>query len=195
MRRVVSWLTEYSYRKALLVLVAVVLVVGFGAYTITRVREELLPDVSFPVITVIARSPGDQPQDIADTVITPIESAVSGLPGVRKTSSTAVSGLGVTMLSYDYGTDLNGAETAVKQALADARLGSNVSTSILKFDISMIPIVTFSLQGDLSQARAVSACSVPGRPQPDGPGRRRVRFRKRRRAQQRRRHARPPEAA
>ena len=152
MRRVVSWLTEYSYRKALLVLVAVVLVVGFGAFTLTRVREELLPDINFPVITVIARSPGDQPQDIAETVNTPIEAALSGLPGVRKTSSTAVSGLGVTMLSYDYGTDLNSAETAVKQALADARLGSNVSTSILKFDISMIPIVTFSLQGDLSQA-------------------------------------------
>ncbi|MGA2285533.1 MAG: efflux RND transporter permease subunit [Dehalococcoidia bacterium] len=152
MRRVVSWLTEYSFRKALLVLVAVALVIGFGAYTITRVREELMPDVSFPVITVIARSPGDQPQNITDTVITPIESAVSGLPGVRKTSSTAVSGLGVTMLSYNYGTDLNAAETAVKQALADARLGSNVSTSILKFDISMIPIVTFSLEGNLSQA-------------------------------------------
>ncbi len=151
-RRVVSWLTEYSYRKALLVLVAVALVIGFGAYTITRVREELLPDISFPVITVIARSPGDQPQDITDNVITPVESAVSGLPGVQKTSSTAVSGLGVTMLSYNYGTDLNSAETAVKQALADAHLGSNVSTSILKFDISMIPIVTFSLEGNLSQA-------------------------------------------
>ena len=84
MRRVVSWLTEYSYRKALLVLVAVVLVVGFGAYTMTRVREELLPDISFPVITVIARSPGDQPQNIAQTVTTPIESAVAGLPGVRE---------------------------------------------------------------------------------------------------------------
>ena len=152
MRRVVSWLTEYSYRKALLVLVAVVLVVGFGAYTLTRVREELIPDISFPVITVIARSPGDQPQNIAQTVITPIEAAVSGLPGVRKTSSTAVSGLGVTMLRYDYGTDLNSAEAAVNKALADAHLGSNVSTSILKFDISMIPIITFSLQGDLSQA-------------------------------------------
>ena len=43
-------------------LVAVALVIGFGAYTITRVREELLPDISFPVITVIARSPGDQPR-------------------------------------------------------------------------------------------------------------------------------------
>jgi hydrophobic/amphiphilic exporter-1 (mainly G- bacteria), HAE1 family len=151
-RRVVSWLTEYSYRKALLVLVAVVLVVGFGAYTLTRVREELIPDISFPVITVIARSPGDQPQNISQTVITPIEAAVSGLPGVRKTSSTAVSGLGVTMLRYDYGTDLNSAEAAVNRALTDAHLGSNVSTSILKFDISMIPIITFSLQGDLSQA-------------------------------------------
>ena len=152
MRRVVSWLTEYSFRNALLVLVAVVLVVGFGGFTFTRVREELLPDIAFPVLTVVARSPGGQPQDIVQTVTTPIESAVAGLPGLKKTSSTAVSGLGVTMLSFDYGTDLDGAEAALRQAIAGAQLGTNVSTSILKFDVSMIPIVVFSLQGDLSQA-------------------------------------------
>jgi HAE1 family hydrophobic/amphiphilic exporter-1 len=150
-RRVVSWLTEYSFRKALLVLVAVVLVVGFGGFTFTRVREELLPDIAFPVLTVVARSPGGQPQDIVQTVTTPIESAVAGLPGLKRTSSTAVSGLGVTMLSFDYGTDLNGVEAAVRQAISSAQLGTNVSTSILKFDVSSIPIVTFSLQGDLSQ--------------------------------------------
>jgi HAE1 family hydrophobic/amphiphilic exporter-1 len=151
-RRLVSWLTEYSYRKALLVLVAIVLVVGFGGFTFTRVREELLPDIALPVLTVVAQSPGGQPQDIVQTVTTPIESAVAGLPGLKRTSSTAVSGLGVTTLSFDYGTDLNGAEAAVRQAIASAQLGTNVSTSILKFDVSSIPVVIFSLQGDLSQA-------------------------------------------
>jgi HAE1 family hydrophobic/amphiphilic exporter-1 len=151
-RRVVSWLTEYSFRKALLVLVAVVLVVGFGGFTFTRVREELVPDINFPVLTVVARSPGGQPQDIIQTVTTPIESAVAGLPGLKMTSSTAVSGLGVTMLTFDYGTDLNGTEAAIRQAIAGAQLGTNVTTSILKFDVSSFPVVTFSLQGDLSQA-------------------------------------------
>jgi HAE1 family hydrophobic/amphiphilic exporter-1 len=56
------------------------------------------------------------------------------------------------MLSFDYGTDLNGAEAAVRQAIAGAQLGANVSTSILKIDVSIMPIVVFSLQGDLSQA-------------------------------------------
>jgi HAE1 family hydrophobic/amphiphilic exporter-1 len=151
-RRVVSWLTEYSFRKALLVLVAIVLVVAFGGFTFTRVREELLPDINFPVLTVVARSPSGQPQDIVQTVTTPIESAVAGLPGLKRTSSTAVSGLGVTLLTFDYGTDLNGAEAAVRQAIASVQLGTNVTTSILKFDVSSFPIVTFSLQGDLSQA-------------------------------------------
>ena len=151
MRRVVSWLTEYSYRKAWLVVLAVVLVVGFGAFTMARVKEELIPDIDFPVLTVIARNSDGQPQDIARTVTTPIESAVTGLPGLKKISSTSVSGLSVTMLSFEYGTDLKGAETAVKEAIANVRLQPNVSTSILKFDVSMMPIVTFSLQGDLSQ--------------------------------------------
>ena len=64
MSRLVSWITEYSYRKAWIVLAVVVAVVGFGLYTITTVRQELRPGYRFPADHGRGRTPelpGDGP--------------------------------------------------------------------------------------------------------------------------------------
>ncbi|MGH2602779.1 MAG: efflux RND transporter permease subunit, partial [Dehalococcoidia bacterium] len=153
MRRVISWLTEYSYRKAWLVLIAVVLIVGFGAFTFTRVRQELIPDIQFPLLTVIVQAPGSQPDDVVRTVTTPIEQATAGIPGLKSTESTSIAGLSVILLNFEFGTDLDRAETLLKEQLDTAQLPPTATTSVLTFDPASIPIVTLSLQGDLNPAQ------------------------------------------
>ena len=156
MGRIVSWVTEYSYRKAWLVILAVVMVVGFGGYTITQVQQELIPDIEFPQLTIIAVAPEGQPGDIAAAVTIPIENATGRIEGLKSTESTTVAGLSVVTLQFPFGQDLNAAEQAVQDALVSARLAPDVSTSILKFDPSILPIVTFSVRGDLSQSELLA---------------------------------------
>ena len=156
MGRIVSWVTEYSYRKAWLVILAVVMVVGFGGYTITQVQQELIPDIEFPQLTIIAVAPEGQPGDIAAAVTIPIENATGRIEGLKSTESTTVAGLSVVTLQFPFGQDLNAAEQAVQDALVSARLAPDVSTSILKFDPSILPIVTFSVRGDLSQSELLT---------------------------------------
>lgn len=152
MRRVVSWLTEYSYRKAWLVIVAVVLMVGFGGYTFMNVQQELIPDIDFPLLTVVAEAPGSQPDDVVRTVTGPIETALSDLDGLKSTETTSIAGLGVTQLNFEYGTNLDKAKAQIAERLATAGLPAGVRTSVLAFDVTSLPVVTFSLQGALSQA-------------------------------------------
>jgi len=165
MRRIVSWLTEASFRTAWVVVLATVLLLGFGAVTLTHVKEELIPDISFPVLTVIAQSPGGQPADITQQVTTPIESAVSALPGLKKTQSTTIAGLSVIVLNFNYGTNLTKSETAVKEALGGARLAPAVTTSVLKFDVSLLPVVQLTLQGDKSPAELYAIAQTQILPQ------------------------------
>ncbi len=152
MRRIISWITETSYQRAGIVLALVVLLIGYGIYSALHVKQELIPDISFPVLTVIAQSPGSQPQDLVANVSQPIESAVANIDGLHQRSSTSVEGLSVVLLNFNYGTNLKTAESQVKDALTSAHLAPTVTTSILKFDPSIIPIVDFSVQGDLSPA-------------------------------------------
>lgn len=156
MRRVVSWLTELSYRRAGLVLAAVVAVLGMGAVSMTRINQELIPDIEFPIVTVIATSPGAQPSEVVSDALGPIESVTEGLDGLKSTQTTAVNSLGVVLLQFDFGVSLEDTEAAVRQALNEARLDPSVQTQILLFDPSILPIVDFTLQGSMSQAELLA---------------------------------------
>ena len=152
MSHLISWVTEYSYRKAWLVLAAVVMVLAFGGYTITQVRQELIPDIEFPLLTVVTQLPDTQASDLSGSITLPLEEQLSALSGVTSLDSTTVAGLAVISVSYDFGADLDAAEEDVRRAIDEARLPAAAETSILKFDPTILPIVTFSLQGDLSQS-------------------------------------------
>jgi HAE1 family hydrophobic/amphiphilic exporter-1 len=151
-RTAISWLTTLSYRQAWLGAIAVVLVLGYGVVTLTRVNQELIPDIDFPLITLVAQAPGSQPEDVVRTVTAPLEAATARIPGLKSTESTSVAGLSVVVLNFAYGTNLEEAEARIKEQIGGARLPPTVTTSTLKFDVTSIPVVTFALQGDLSPA-------------------------------------------
>ena len=152
MSRIVSWLTEQSYRRAWVIIVAVLVLSGYGAYSAANVKQELLPDIEFPLVTLIVQSPGDQPVQIAQNVIAPIEAATSDLAGLRSTESTSVDGFGVILYNFEFGSSLEDIVLSLEGALADAPIAPSVQTSILTFDPSTQPIVTFNLRGELDQA-------------------------------------------
>ena len=93
MSRLVSWITEYSYRKAWLVVVVVLAVAGYGLYTVFNVRQELIPDIEFPLVTVIVQVPDSQANDISQSVTVPLEERLKALDGVKSMESTTVAGL------------------------------------------------------------------------------------------------------
>jgi HAE1 family hydrophobic/amphiphilic exporter-1 len=150
--RLVSWLTEQAYRRAVVVIIAVVLLLSYGAFTLTTVRQELIPDIEFPLATVIVQSPGDQPDQIANNVIAPIEAATSGAEGLKSTESTSVAGLGVILYSFEFGTSLGDMERQLQEALDATQLAPTVQTSVLTFDPASFPVFIFDLQGDQSQS-------------------------------------------
>ena len=57
MHRIVSWFTEQSYRRAWVVIVAVLVLVGAGVYAASSIDQELLPDIEFPLAVVVVQSP------------------------------------------------------------------------------------------------------------------------------------------
>ena len=156
MRRLVSWVTEYSYRKAWLVVVVVLLVVAFGGYRVVNVRQELIPDIQFPLVTLIVQVPDSQASDLARSVTIPLEARLKALDGVKAMNSTTVAGLSLISLEYDFGADLDRAEDDIRAVVRDTVLPPSSVSSILTFDPTILPIVDFSLQGDLSTSELLA---------------------------------------
>ena len=75
-----SRLTEFAVakRSVTLLLAGALFIAGIAAWG--SLKQELLPDIELPVITVIAPLPGAGAADVADQVTKPIEQAISGVP-------------------------------------------------------------------------------------------------------------------
>jgi len=150
--RIISWLSELSYRRAGYVIAIVLLLSSFGAITLTRVDQELLPDIQFPLATVIVQSPGEQPEQLVQSTVGPIEAATRNVEGVKSIESTSVSGLSVILYSFEFGTGLDEMEQLLGEAIAASPVGRTANTMILTFDPASLPVLTFDLQGDRSQS-------------------------------------------
>ena len=95
-------------RKSVTLLLAAGVFVG-GILAWGQLKAELLPDIDFPVATVIAVYPGAGTTDVAEQVSAPIERSLSGVQGVKSVRSTSSPSLAVVVAEFEYGTDIKAA--------------------------------------------------------------------------------------
>ncbi len=88
MGRVVSW----CLGNKSVVFLATLLLIGSGIFATTRLNQELLPDVDFPVILVSTPVPGAGPDVVDEQVSQPVEGAIGGVEGVEDLQATSSQG-------------------------------------------------------------------------------------------------------
>ena len=79
-----SFLTRLAVRRSSVTLLLTAAILVFGVFAATQLKQELIPSIDFPVITVITTYPGAESQTVADSISAPVEQAVSGLPRPAK---------------------------------------------------------------------------------------------------------------
>ena len=99
-------LTEIALRnKSVVLLIAVGLFLS-GLMAWGSLRQELLPDIELPFVTVIAAQPGAGAEDVAQQVSVPIEQAIKSVPRLEALSSTSANSLSLVVAQFEYGTDI-----------------------------------------------------------------------------------------
>jgi hydrophobic/amphiphilic exporter-1 (mainly G- bacteria), HAE1 family len=126
-------------------------IVLLGAISLMRLPVDLMPDVSFPSLTVRVSYAGVGPREIEESVTRPIEQALSAVSGLDQMNSTSAEGSSTVRLSFVWGTNLAEAAEDVRSRIdrIRARLPDEADTPIIfKFDSSAWPIMSLALEGD-----------------------------------------------
>ncbi|WP_436527279.1 efflux RND transporter permease subunit [Actinoplanes sp. HUAS TT8] len=166
-----SLLSRISLANRKLVALVAALVVAFGVYAATSLKQQLLPDLSFPAVTVLATYPGAAPEVVEEQVTTPIEDALKGVTGVETTTSTSRQGSVTITMSFGYDTDIDGATGDVQEALAKARLPEGVDPQVLTGSTGDLPTMTLAATADGDQrafAAKLTSTVVPALQAVDG---------------------------
>ncbi|MBG6223535.1 HAE1 family hydrophobic/amphiphilic exporter-1 [Arthrobacter sp. CAN_A2] len=137
--------------RALIALITIFASV-FGVITLGSLKQELIPSLEFPQITVISALPGASPEYLDQQVSEPLEAALSGVEGLESSSSTSRSGVSTVSLVFVYGTNLDRARAQVDRAISTVRptLPDDVEPQALAGSISDLPIIFMAVSSDES---------------------------------------------
>ena len=100
-----SW-TRLALSNPTATLVAVLLVVLFGAISMSRLPIQLTPEVERPEITIRTAWRAAAPEEIEAEIVEPQEKVLRGLPGVSRIVSKAQRGQGEVSVEFVVGHDL-----------------------------------------------------------------------------------------
>jgi cobalt-zinc-cadmium resistance protein CzcA len=114
-------LIDFSLRNRLLVLVVVTLVMIGGWWTYNRLPVDAFPDVSPNLVQVFTVTEGLAPEEVEKYVTYPVESAMTGLPGIVEVRSVSNFGLSVVNVYFEDGLDMYFCRQLVGERLGEAR--------------------------------------------------------------------------
>jgi HAE1 family hydrophobic/amphiphilic exporter-1 len=135
--------------RALIALITIFASV-FGVITMSSLKQELIPSIEFPRITVITSMPGASPEVVDKQVSRPLETALNGVEGLESTSSTSRNGVSQISLVFTYGSNLDRARNQIDRAISNAKrtLPDDVQPQAIAGSISDFPIVFLAVSSD-----------------------------------------------
>jgi HAE1 family hydrophobic/amphiphilic exporter-1 len=138
-----------------------VAVIVFGFVSLSRLKLNLLPELSYPSLTVRTDLPGAAPEEVENLVTKPIEEAVSVIKNVRQVRSVSRPGESDVTLEFTWGTDMDYSGVDVREKIDALELPTEAKRPVLlRFDPSTEPVMRYGLTGipkDLAAATGADA--------------------------------------
>jgi HAE1 family hydrophobic/amphiphilic exporter-1 len=135
-------IVEFATRRRVTILMVTVAVVLFGFVSLSRLKLNLLPDLSYPTLTVRTDLPGAAPLELETLIARPIEESVGIIRNVREVRSVSRAGQADVILEFAWGTDMDLAGIDVREKIDLLQLPIEASRPILlRFDPSTEPVM------------------------------------------------------
>jgi hydrophobic/amphiphilic exporter-1 (mainly G- bacteria), HAE1 family len=139
---------EMSTRRRVTIGMATVTILLFGAIGLSDLKVNLLPDLSYPTLTVRTEYTGAAPAEIENLVTEPVEEALGVVKNVRRVKSVSRAGQSDVTLEFIWGTNMDMAGLEVREKLEVLTLPLEVKRpQLLRFDPSTQPILRMALTG------------------------------------------------
>ncbi len=139
-------------RRPILTFIIFLVVIILGLVSLSRISIDLMPEITYPTISVITSYGNVGPQEMEELITRPIEEALAAVQGVEEITSTSTEGRSMVRVSFDWNTDLDVAANDIRDRIDRVlgRLPEDIERPMIrKFDLSAFPILIMSVSGHL----------------------------------------------
>ncbi|MBI2423535.1 MAG: efflux RND transporter permease subunit [Candidatus Hydrogenedentes bacterium] len=127
-------------------------VIVISVVALLQLPIDLMPDVSFPTISVVVEYPGAGPEEVETLLAKPLEEALGSVANVMRIDTYCQEERAVLRMRFEWGSDLNVVSDDIRQrvdGIRDNLPEDAEQPGLFKYDLSMSPIVRFGVAGDL----------------------------------------------
>jgi len=142
-------LIEFSTRRPVSVFIFAVAAVVFGIVAFTNLATDLLPDITYPSVTVRTIYDGAAPLEVESLITRPVENSVGVVNSVVRVVSSSRADVSEVTLEFGWGTNMDLAALDVRERLDVLRLPTDADRPILlRYDPALDPIMRLGLHGE-----------------------------------------------
>ncbi|HEV8693573.1 MAG TPA: efflux RND transporter permease subunit, partial [Lysobacter sp.] len=154
-------LIEFATRRRVTVAMVTLTFVLFGLIALFGLKVNLLPDLSYPTLTVRTEYTGAAPTEIETLISEPVEEAVGVVKGLRKLKSVSRTGQSDVVLEFAWGTDMDQASLEVRDKMEVVQLPLEAKKPVLlRFNPSTEPILRLALTSKSDKGSAADSISA-----------------------------------
>ncbi|ADH86818.1 efflux RND transporter permease subunit [Desulfurivibrio alkaliphilus] len=135
---------RFTVHRPVFTIMLTLIAVIIGAVSLARLPIDLMPEVTYPTLTISASYDNASPEEVEELITRPIEQAVAAVSGIESINSNSSEGISNVRVSFAWGTDIDAAANDLRDRLDRVmnQLPDDISRpQVRKFDLSATPVL------------------------------------------------------
>ncbi|MBD8013513.1 efflux RND transporter permease subunit [Planococcus wigleyi] len=149
---------DFSLNNKFAIWILTIMVVVAGLYAGLTMKQESIPSITLPAVTVVTTYPGAAPDEIMEEVTIPMEQRIQNMNGVELMTSTSLANASTIQVQYDFDVDMDEATRELEDALSQVSIPEAANEpEVSRLSLDAFPILTLSISNSGSSLEELTA--------------------------------------
>ncbi|WP_298827103.1 efflux RND transporter permease subunit [uncultured Planococcus sp.] len=149
---------DFSLNNKFAIWILTIMIVVAGLYAGLTMKQESIPSITLPAVTVVTTYPGAAPDEIMEEVTIPMEQRIQNMNGVELMTSTSMANASTIQVQYDFDVDMDEAARELEDALSQISIPEAANEpQVSRLSLDAFPILTLSISNSGSSLEELTA--------------------------------------